>query len=93
VFEVFGSFWLFFGQSDSISGCQRVESFPRVWRTLCPFVLLICGVSVNSPIRFADTESVEACVHSSSSIFLLRTSYKKSKKQGVLELNQFVGFL
>ena len=32
-----------------------------------PFVLLICGASVNSPIRFADTESVEACVHTSSS--------------------------
>ena len=32
-----------------------------------PFVLLICRVSVNSPIGFADTESVQASVHSSSS--------------------------
>ena len=53
-----------------------------------PFVLRICGVSVNSLIRFADTGSVEACVHSSSSgklclcsetIFLLRTSDKSAK--------------
>ena len=31
-----------------------------------PFVLLICGVSVNSPIRFADTESVEALAATSN---------------------------
>ena len=84
-------------------GRLRRFVLPICWVSgLCPFVLLICGVSVNSPIRFADTESVEACVHSSSSGKLCLCSEShfspqdkslKSKKQWVLALNRFVGFL
>ena len=55
---------------------KSAAEFGRLCRFVLPicwvagfrsFVLLICGVSVNSPIHFADTESVEACVHSSFS--------------------------